>query len=234
VASTPNWNRVAAELECALPQTVSKRRRNLLPKILEEWSQTDLREHLSRESRAVTRERLKKLELVRDRAKILQEAMGTLEGDDVTALVAQLLMTQGQRAHEFNREELRQKSVDLDQHFRFLAELSEIKPRSFWKLGRGQPPNLQAYLVLQDAAAIYEWITGETATRNVDRYTGTDVSPFFQFASVLWPIIFGKDTSGLKAAMKNWAKWRKDHDERSAFVVNVALRHPDWGLFEGK
>jgi hypothetical protein len=232
VAPAPNWTRVAAELERALPQPVSKRRRNLLRKILKEWSRSDLREHLSRESRAVTRERLKKLQLIRDGAKNLQEAICTIESDDVAALVAQLLMTGGRHPHEFNRGELTQKSVELDQHFRFIAELSQIRPKEFWKLGRGGPPNLQAYFVLQDAAAIYEWITGEAATRNVDRGTGTDVSPFFQFASVLWPIIFGKDIRGLKASMKKWAKWR--HDERSALVVNIALRHPDWRLFEGK
>jgi hypothetical protein len=144
------------------------------------------------------------------------------------------MVTQGQRPHEIAQTDFRNKFAELDQHSRLLAQLATINPKAFWKKGPGGPRNVKSYLVLQDAAAIYEWITGETATRNVDRDRGTDVSPFFQFASVLWPIIFEKDIRGLKAAMKNWAKWRKDHDERSVLVVNIALRHPDWGLFEGK
>jgi hypothetical protein len=122
----------------------------------------------------------------------------------------------------------------LDQYSQFVTDLTNIKPKEFWKLGQGQPRNVKAYLVLQDAAAIYEWATGTTATREVDRETGSEVSPFFKFASILWPMIFGNGEAGLKAAIKNWAAWRKKHDERSALIVNIALRHREWGLLGGK
>jgi hypothetical protein len=59
-----------------------------------------------------------------------------------------------------------------------------------------------------------------------------EIGPFFRFASALWPAIFGNGTVGLPAAMKNWASARKHYDERSALIANMALRHPEWGLFQ--
>jgi hypothetical protein len=229
VASAQNWTRVAVELERSLAQPIPKAKRHLLPKILREWARTDLRDHLSREPRATTLERIKKLESVRDLARDLQGALHAIK-DDTAALVAQIFMTRGQRPHEFNQADFRQKFAELDQYSQFVTDLTNIKPREFWKLRRGQPRNVKAYLVLQDVAAIYEWATGKPATREVDREDGSEVSPFFKFASILWPPIFGNGVAGLKAATKNWAAWRKKHDERSFLIRNIALRHPEWGL----
>lgn len=79
--------------DIALRKPTNARRRKLLAQVPKEWSRTDLREHLSRDSPA---------------------------------------------------------------------------PSKFWKQGRGQPRNLAAYLVLQDAAAIFEWLTDLKAARGVD------------------------------------------------------------------
>jgi len=234
VASVSNWTRVADELVHCLPQSIPKQRSDFLPKILNEWAQTDLQEHLSREPRSATRERIRKLELVRDRAQNLQVALDAIKDDTRTALVAQIIMTRGQLPHEFRQADFRQKFAELDQYSQFVTDLTNIKPKEFWKLGRGQPRNVKTYLVLQDAAAIYEWATGETATREVDREAGNEVSPFFKFASILWPTIFENGVAGLKAAMKNWAAWRKKHDERSALIRNISLRHREWGLLDRK
>ena len=230
--STANWTRVAGDLERSLAQPISKRNRDLLPKILQEWARTDLRDYLSREPRTTTLERIKKLESVRDSAEDLRKALRAIEGDNKTALIAQLLMTRGRRPHELRQAELSEKSVELDQHFRFLAELCAIEPKDFWKKGPGRPRNLTAYFVLQDAAAIYEWVAGKEASREIDRNVGAEISPFFRFGSVLWPVIFENGLKGLKAAMKNWASGRKKYGERSPLISNIALRHREWGLFE--
>jgi hypothetical protein len=110
VASAQNWTGVADELVRSLPQSIPKQRRDFLPKILSEWAQTDLQEHLSREPRAATRERIGKLELVRDRARDLQVALHAIKDDTRTALVAQIIMTRGQRPHEFRQKDFRRSS----------------------------------------------------------------------------------------------------------------------------
>ena len=88
---------------------------------------------------------------------------------------------------DISRADFTARSARLDQEPDFLAKLGAIKPQQLWKFGPGQPPNLRAYLVLQDAAAIFEWLTGTKAAREVDRVEGADAGPFFQFASILWP-----------------------------------------------
>jgi hypothetical protein len=62
-----DWKRLVQELQSGLPQPLIKRRCRLLPKILHEWSRTDLREHLSLESRGEIRAKIKKLEAVKKR-----------------------------------------------------------------------------------------------------------------------------------------------------------------------
>ena len=122
--------------------------------------------------------------------------------------------------------------LGLNQRSDYLAKLATIKPTEFWKFTRGQPRNVPAYLVLQDAAEIFEWLTRIKATREVSRDNGTETGPFFQFASILWPTIFGNGVAGLPAAIKNWAKWRSAYNEQSALIANLARRHPTWGIFE--
>lgn len=60
-----NWAKVARELERGLPKSRNKRRCRLLPKILRDWSQTDLHEHLLLKSRTEIRAKIKKLETVK-------------------------------------------------------------------------------------------------------------------------------------------------------------------------
>jgi hypothetical protein len=133
---------------------------------------------------------------------------------------------------DVSRAELDDKTAQLEQEHRFLDDLSRIEPETLWRLRPGQPPNVTAYLVLKDAASIFEWLTGKKAARGVNRSDATESGPFHRFVSVLWPAIFENGTSGLPAAMKNWAQWHSKHQERSALMTNMASRNPTWGLFE--
>jgi hypothetical protein len=101
------------------------------------------------------------------------------------------------------------------------------------KRQRGQPRNLLTYLILEDAAAIFEWYTETKATRQVNRVTSEDTGSFWEFASALWRIIF-RNTYGLSSAMKKWGHARVHFQERSPFLLNVDLRHPSWGIFSRK
>jgi hypothetical protein len=205
---------------------------DLLPQVLEEWDRTDLREHLSIESRGVIRRRIKKLKNVRKCAGSLLAALDELDANDQTAIVAQMIVSDGRQVIEARRGEFSDRGKRLDEERRFLAELSRIEPTEFWGFGDGRPRNLVSYFVLQDAASIFEWLTGRKAARGVSRIDATESGPFFRFASTLWPAIFGRGGAGLPAAMKNWAEWRSEHKEQSALIANMARRHPTWGILE--
>jgi hypothetical protein len=185
---------------------------------------------LSRESQSIKGDQINKLEVVRECARRLQEALKAIGDNGRTALLAQ--MTSGSGSLDKGRSEFKAIAARLEQESDFLEKLVAIDPREFWKPKRGRPRNLPAYFVLQDAAALFEWLSGIMATREVSRDDGTETGPFFHFASILWPTIFGNGVVGLPAAMKNWARYRKQFDERSALIANVALRHPAWGLYE--
>jgi hypothetical protein len=95
---------------------------------------------------------------------------------------------------------------------------------------RGRPRNILTYLVMMDIAAVFEYLTDTAATRQVDRSTHEETGPFREFAGAIWSIVIGSD-DGLSAALKNWAEGKKRHAECSPLIVNIAMRHPEWGLF---
>ena len=230
VMSVSDWYPLSEELIRALPQPVCRRRVVLLPLILEQWNRCDLPEHLSRKSRPVDNDLIGKLEIVRKHARELQEALKAIGEHGRTALLAQ--MTNRSGSHDENRSEFKAIVTWLEQEAAFIEKLVAVDPREFWKPKRGRSRNLPAYLVLQDLAAIFEWLTSTKATREVSRDNGTEIGPFFIFASTLWPTIFGKGVTGLPAAMKNWAKWRSAYNEQSALIVNLALRNPVWEILK--
>jgi hypothetical protein len=212
-----------AEIEKTLDLELSSSRRELLKRILLEWGCTDLVEHLSREPRAITKKRIDRLEQVKTHARELSKALSALEDEDLDSLVW--------RGHYVNKTEYQSQRERLGEVSQFIADLDSIKPEVFWPLEGSRPPTISAYLVLQDAAAIFEWLTETRATREVDRETHSEQnSPFFRFASILWPNVFGKGTAGLPSAIKNWSTWRKEFGERSGLIANLAMRHPTWGI----
>jgi hypothetical protein len=214
-----------AEIEKTLNLKLSGTRCELLKRILLEWGRTDLVEHLSREPRPTLKKRFNRLEKVKERARELSKALSALEDEDQGCLVW--------RGHYVSKTEYQRERERLVEASQFIADLGNIKPEVFWSLKGPRPPTITAYLVLQDAAAIFEWLTETMATREADRATHAEnKSPFFRFASILWPVVFGKGTTGLPSAIKNWAEWRKKHGERSALISNMRLRHVTWGIFE--
>ena len=214
-----------AEIEKTLDLKLSGTRRELLKRVLLEWGCTDLVEHLCREPRPILKKRIDRLTQVKTLARELLEALNTLEANDLGGLVW--------RGHYVSKTEYKRQLERLVEASQFIADLGTIAPEVFWPLKGPRPKTISAYLVLQDAAAIFEWLTKTMATREVDRDTHSEKnSLFFRFASILWPVTFKKGTTGLPSAIKNWAAWRKKFGEHSALITNIALRHPTWGIFE--
>jgi hypothetical protein len=226
VADTQTINRITA----SLPAGISQHRLRLLPRILDEWSRTDLREHLSREPRATVRKRYEQLTKVGKCANHLRQALDATD-ERGWFWIAHEIACENQ-PFSASREKVSETNERLTEEGEFLLKLAAATSRLMEreKLGSGQPRNIRAYLVMMDIAAIFEWLTGRKAARGVDRAHHTETGPFWRFAESVWPVAFG-NSPGLKAAMKNWAEARK-LKEQSRFLNNVAINHPTWGIFE--
>jgi hypothetical protein len=225
----PDWERLSQDLRSTLPKPLNKARSELLPQILEEWWHTELREHLSKPSLVIIRERIGHLVKIHQRAIKLHEALIALDEHGRTALLAQFVNAEGPCLEKIGKSAFVTQEMLLKDALDTIRKLAAVRPKEFWNVRRGQPRNIAAYRVLQDAAAIFEWITTKVATREVDRNTTRDTGPFYKFASILWPAIFGKGLAGLPAAMKNWDAWRSKHHERSALLANISLRNQRGG-----
>jgi hypothetical protein len=222
------------EIVESLPTPRSKRHSDLLPQVLREW-RNELQEHLSRESAATTRPRLRGLESIKTKAGQLVKALDAIDRDGQLSIVCEMVENRRRldsvtrsfntRARDFSDQNKR-----LKEQRDYLAQLAAISPKRYWHTGRGRPRNLAAYLVLRDAAAIYEWFSGKKAARVVSHRK--ESGPFFRFASTLWPIIFEKGCAGLPAAMKNWADGRRKYSERSPFIANLAMHNSSWRIFD--
>src|SRR5262249_8017742 len=94
--AVPNFSsEVMKAVADSLPAPRSEERRKLLPQILQEWSRTELQQHLqyfSKESRSITRERTKKLEIVRKHARQLLEALDAVDENSRTGILAYLMI----------------------------------------------------------------------------------------------------------------------------------------------
>jgi hypothetical protein len=220
------------EIAESLPTPQSERHSELLPQVLRAWEH-ELQEHLSREPAATIRFRVKGLESIKKKASQLSKALDAIDEHGRLSIVAEMVddrrrlesVTRGfnARARDFSDQNKRLKEARD-----YLAQLAAISPEKYWPSGGLR--NAAAYLVLQDAAAIYEWFSGKKAARGVSRRKESGL--FFRFASTLWPIIFEKGCAGLPAAMKNWAAGRLRFGERSPFIANLAMHNPTWRIFE--
>jgi hypothetical protein len=202
----------------SLPASSKPERVQALGTILREWSRTDLPDHLSRGSLASkwkqSSEKLMKVE--RYARKLLQEIEAL---DDYSRFRIRHAMesVDQQQPSSTGRAGEDQAQIRVDDELAFLRTLSTLTS----KAKRGQPRNISAYLVMLDAAAIYEWASGKKATRNVDRQTYKEVGPFRKFLEALWPVVFGNGTHGLQAAMRRWEEAHTKYDEKSAVISNI-------------
>jgi hypothetical protein len=237
--TAPIFNECAVKQICAsLPKRIDQRRLDLLPLVLNEWSRTDLREHLSRDTPATKRKRDAQLTKVEKYATHLRQALEALDQHG-WAWIAQEMGRQEEGSPPFpfpftvSCERLAEMKERLKQEDDFLRKLAAATLTLIEenKAGPGQPRNILAYLVMKDLAAIFEWLTDRKATRGVDRTDHTETGPFWRFAESVWQVAFGT-TRGLKAAMKNWAEARKLYHKHSSFLLNLPLRRPEWGIFE--
>ena len=217
----------------SLPEGLDQRRLKLLPKILREWARNDLPMNLSAIPAKTRLARIKRLGKVSDCArKLLQALDAAKRNDEWFLIIAEMIRGLGTDLPERLAERTKFQTQFYEMRS-FLGKLSAAAAASekIWEQGRGHPSNIIARRVLMDIIAIYEWLTGEKATRSVDAFTSKNTSPFWWFAVTIWPLIFGSEKS-LSATLKNWrdAVKQKRTGIRSPLIINIAMRHPTWGI----
>jgi hypothetical protein len=215
--------RAVEQIRASLPTGIDQWRLDLLQRVLNHWSFSDLSEHLSQESRATLRRRYDQLTKIGKCANNLREALGSIDQRGVSWIAQEIGREEGSTPFPFtaSRERLAEMKDRLKQEDDFLRKLAAATLTLIEedKRGQGQPRNIRACLVMKDLAAIFEWLTGRKAARGVDRTDHSETGPFFRFAQSIWPVVFG-NTHGLKAAMKNFVEARK-LKEHSPFLYNV-------------
>jgi hypothetical protein len=210
----------------SLPDPVTHRQLELLPHILRDWSNNELLRYLSWKSTAIIREENRKLEVVSECARQLLEALDDV-GDDRSRIVSLMLEAEGRHWWESSRSEFADLIRRVNEERNLLPMLAAIRPP---RQGRRHPRNDRALWVLRDAATIFEWFSDVSATREVVRGGSNETGPFYNFVSVLWPVIFGNGVAGLSATMKKWAAAGTRSGKVSPLIANMDLRHPSWGI----
>jgi hypothetical protein len=81
--------------------------------------------------------------------------------------------------------------------------------------------------VLQDLAALFEYVSGLRARRVVDRLIGEESGDFLNFARAVWPAVFCDGDHGLVSQLRGWAD---DGARKSDVVRAVGIRRPEWGV----
>jgi hypothetical protein len=207
---------------------VEPKKADRLGDVLRDWAKHDIPTAFRiYPDKAVARERLKAIRCVLKHAQGLRDALENFEKFDGSSWLVQRLID-GLTGDDHSTAKAMQ-TCRIVEHQVFLRELESAAKaieRGF-AAATDQRRNLSSYLLLLDMAAIFEWLTGRPARRGSEDRP----HPFDEFVGVLWSVIFDQ-TRGMQAALKNWARYTKEFDERSALVANINFRHPDWRLFD--
>lgn len=214
----------------AAPKSHSARRLNLLPQILYEWAFQDIRLYLSEEV-LEDPQQIVRHTAVTHRAQLLLRAFGDLQGDDEHKLAITLLGWPQADSWPPTPPEIRNVKRKLATLKKQLAELAAAQIK---KNGRGHPRNLKAFRIMLDVQAIYEYLSGKPAARQVHNRNhqdfGDEYGPFWGFAKAIWCAIYGS-TDGLPAAIRNWERLIKEHGDKSPILSNIHMANPGWGVF---
>jgi hypothetical protein len=217
----------------ALPKGANPHRLRLLPQVLREWAGNYLEEYATLgqfRPRAVEEgKRLKKI--IAAAAALSAVIDAAIEAGDLNTIAFEMgdvakAIPMGDRREYYINKIMDQRAFLND----LIAGIESVQKRM--KSSRGQPRNTTAYMVLMDIAAIYEWVTGLRAYREVSRRNRTEIGRFYHFAAAIWPVVFCSADDGLPAAIRNWSSARKNFREASPLLFNIRMEHPSWGVFD--
>jgi hypothetical protein len=217
-----------------LPKNTVERRLALLPDIIRDWGRTDLPRHfwVKPEPVEVRNERYRRLKRFETAVNEHADAFAALDKKDRNRIIMKLACPPNQYPRGLTVTNLVGAEHDLDKTYSLLPRFSAAAQAASepYVPKQGPAPDNVGYLVLLDLAEIFQWVTNIEATRRVDRKSRDDSGPFHHFTAAVWPLVFGSD-DGLSNSLKEWAAARKKYSERSQVLLNLDIRHPEWGIF---
>jgi hypothetical protein len=234
-----------AQLTATLSGDICKGRDDLLPLILFDWGQVELEEHLKYPSPEEIRTQKKQLRTLSRHANGLAQSIGCLDASACALIVDHQLsalvpLTPGSEVLVLRAGVTQEQLLEAD---RCLAEmpvtLKKIAMAAANAAAELQPHpmkqrTLHGHLVLRDLATIFEYATGERASRKIHadphEDAGREYGAFFDLLCAAWQIIFNS-RRGLSYRLQQWAENRKNCDGASPLIANISLRHPEWGIF---
>jgi hypothetical protein len=177
----------------ALPKNTVERRLAVLPDIIRDWGRTDLPRlfWVKPEPVEVRNERYRRLKCFETAANQLANAFAALDKTDRTRLIIKLACPPNQYPYGLTSTNIEGAEHDLDKTYSLLPRLfaaAQAASEPYAPKRRPAPDNV-GYLVLQDLAEIFEWVTNIEATRRVDRKSRDDSGPFHHFTAAVWPLV---------------------------------------------
>jgi hypothetical protein len=222
-------------IAASLPNLIDQRRLDLLPQILRDWGCTDLPMHLQQKPEPLERrqERFQRLALVEKQAKLLNEALAAIDHADKWGIIIKLACPPERYPKGLSAANIHRACQELESACEWLPRVVAAARDASLRYApqKGPARNDVPYLVLLDLAALFKWLTGRIAARAWFKGGLEEEQPAFHaFAAAVWPVIFCSD-DGLSNAMRTWNHGRRKHGDFSLLIINVALRHPTWGIF---
>jgi hypothetical protein len=171
---------------------------------------------------------------VQKRAELLNEALAVIDDADRLNIITQLACPPERVPQGLTGANICRARRELEAAYEWLPRLAAAARDACLPYApkKGPARNDVPYLVLLDLAAIFEWLTGRKAPRAWFK-RGPEEEPllFHEFAAAVWPVLFDSD-DGLSNAVRTWNDDRRTHGDRSPLMINLALRHPTWGIFD--
>jgi hypothetical protein len=194
--------------------------------VLNDWANHDLQKAFSFYlEQTAALERVKAIRRVAEHARGLRLALENFEQFGSSWLVRKLV---SRDFSDYLGEEtiITRKLADQIAFLQEIEAAAKTLEPAFSK-ATDQRRNITAYALLLDLAEIYEWLTGGRPQRG----SNDREHPFDNFVGASWSAIFD-NARGIQAALKNWAKYRNEFNDRSSVIFNISLRHPEWRFFD--
>jgi hypothetical protein len=169
----------------ALPDKVSLGKRTILPSLIEDWAEHDLRSHSVEVAKSIAGQK----EHFKTIAKLAHDNRSVLERLDEHGRFALARRVGVMREHSLLG------GPDADEHFNtvyaFLLELETAASTvSIPRSGKEARPEFE---IIQDIGEIYTWVTGDRPARAL--YKGDETGPFRRFVEPIWQAIFTDEES---------------------------------------
>jgi hypothetical protein len=204
----------------------------LLPALLQAWAREDLHQHLTREGRAVVKERTVRLKAVGEKASSL---LGALQEADEQGLFQIACGAQMRREARIGNsrwgrtgrpflgpDDIGEAKRRRDEALSWLTDLIE----AIAEPSPEPPPDVKTrgYLIVHDLAAIFELLTcTEPTRRNNPYYTSRPYGPFWDFVNRVCSSF--KGVGSIDQAIRDVVAFYPEK-EYPPFVANLQFRHP--------